>query len=269
MTSIDVFDQQTPNGTVYDLVGPAGKPVVALIHGLGLTRATWRDFVPALSERYRVLNYDLFGHGQSAAPTIENLTVFSEQFRLLLDHLAIDSCAAVGFSLGGMINRRLAIDHPERVDALAILNSPHERGAEAQRLVEERAAASAAGGPGATIDATLVRWFTPEFLEASPELVAEVKAWVLANNPPVYAEARMVLAQGVVELIAPNPPIAKPTLVMTCEHDSGSTPAMSRSIAAEIPGSEVRIVAGRQHLGLFEDPDAFIEPILAFLESHY
>ena len=253
-------------GTAYDLTGPVGAPVLVLIHGLGLTRSTWDDFVPVLSKEYRVLIYDLCGHGQSAAPIAKpSLTVLSEQLVHLMDELAIDHATIIGFSLGGMINRRFALDHPSRVAALVILNSPHERGAEAQRLVEERAAQTGAGGPAANIDATLERWFTPQFLTGSPEIVAQVRATVLANDPESYAGHRQVLASGVTELIRPEPPVTASTLVMTCEHDSGSMPAMSHAIAAEIAGAECVIVLGLQHLGLIERPDLFTAEILAFL----
>lgn len=240
--------------------------MVALIHGLGMNRLTWREFLPALSERYRVVLYDLVGHGESDAPTEPpTLRTFSDQLADLLRHLGAAPCVAVGFSLGGMINRRLAMDHPELVSALAILNSPHERGDEAQRLVEQRAADSAAGGPAATIDATLKRWFTPAFLADSPEVVAEARSWVLSNDIDVYAQCRWVLANGVVELIRPEPPIELPTLVMTCEHDSGSTPAMAQAIGAEIVGSHTIIVPNLQHLGLLEQPQLFVQPLLHFL----
>ena len=253
-------------GTSYDLNGPSGAPVVVLVHGLGLTRATWDAFVPSLKQTYRVLTYDLCGHGESALPHERpSLTALSDQLVALLDELGVARATIMGFSLGGMINRRLAIDRPSRVEALVILNSPHERGPEAQRLVEERAAETGAGGPGATIDSTLERWFTPEFRQNSAETVAKIKAWVLDNDPETYTRHRQVLARGVVELIRPKPPITAPTLVMTCEHDSGSTPAMAHAIASEIAGSKTLIVPGLQHLGLIERPYLFIQPILQFL----
>ena len=46
------------NGTVYTLSGKSGAPVIALIHGLGLTRATWNDHLPVLEENYQVLNFE-------------------------------------------------------------------------------------------------------------------------------------------------------------------------------------------------------------------
>lgn len=257
-------------GTAYDLTGPADAPVLVLIHGLGLTRATWADFVPVLARDYRVLSYDLCGHGESALPDrVPSLTVLSDQLRDLMDALAIPRATLIGFSLGGMINRRFAMDHPDRCEGLVILNSPHERSPEAQRLVEERAAATGAGGPGATITETLERWFTPGFRASNAKTVNWVRDTVLANDPDNYTKHRQVLASGVVELIRPDPPITHSTLVMTCENDSGSTPAMSYGIAAEIPGAETIIVPRLQHLGLLEEPRLFLDPIIGFLGRLY
>lgn len=257
-------------GTAYDLTGPEDAPVVALIHGLGLTRdSTWGAIAPALASRFRVLRYDLLGHGDTAIPdTHPSLTTLSQQLVGLMDGLGIAEAALVGFSLGGMINRRLAMDHPDRVSALAILNSPHERGEEQQKLVEARAADTAAGGPGANIDVTLARWFTDGFRRDHPQAVEAVKQVVLRNDPVNYAGHRMVLAAGVTELIRPAPPITHPTLVITCENDSGSSPAMSHAIASEIAGAETIIVPGLQHLGLIEQPGAFSAPVMDFLARH-
>lgn len=265
------FEQMSRSkaATSYDFYGPPGAPVLVLVHGLGLTRATWDALVPVLAGSYRVLTYDLCGHGESALPAaLPSLTVLSAQLAVLLDELGIARATIIGFSLGGMINRRFALDHPSRVAALVILNSPHERGPEAQRLVEERAAQTGAGGPAANIDSTLDRWFTPQFRHDRPDVVAQIRAWVLENDPVNYAQHRQVLAGGVVELIRPAPPITVPTLVMTCEHDSGSTPAMSYAIAAEIAGAKTEIVPGLQHLGLIERPDLFTGAILRFLEHN-
>jgi pimeloyl-ACP methyl ester carboxylesterase len=214
------------------------------------------------------LTYDLYGHGESAAPPrTPSVTLFSEQLIGLMDELAIDQCTLVGFSLGGMINRRVAIDHPERVRALAILNSPHDRGDEAQARAERQAMDAAAGGPGATLEAAIERWFTPEFRNNHSDYIDRVRGWVLANDPDIYALCRQVLAFGVVELIRPEPPITHPTLVITCEHDSGSTPAMSQAIASEIDGAGVIIVPNLKHMGLTENPSFFITALSEFLEA--
>lgn len=260
----------TRSGTAYELIGISDAPVVALIHGLGLNRQiTWSKIAPMLASHFRVLSYDLCGHGETVLPkTKVNLTLLSEQLVELLDNLHIEKAALVGFSLGGMINRRLVIDHPERGSALVILNSPHERGDVQQKLVEKRAKDSEKDGVAANIDTTLARWFTPNFRTRHPEIVAEVRATVLANDHANYAAHRRVLAEGVKELIRPSPPISIPALVITCANDSGSTPDMSHSIAREIPGAKGEIIADLQHLGLIEQPQAFTPPIVAFLQRY-
>src|SRR6056297_1811123 len=254
-------------GTAYDLTGPEDAPVVVLIHGLGLTRASpWGQIAPVLAQRFRVLAYDLPGHGETALPDARvTLTALGAHLVALLDELGIARAALAGFSLGGMINRRCALDHPGRVSALAILNSPHDRGEEQQQIVEQRARDTAAGGPAAGIDVTLARWFTEGFRRDHPEKVVAVRDIVLANDPANYAAHRQVLAEGVRELIAPKPPITLPMLALTCEHDSGSTPAMSHAIAQETPGAEPLIVPQLQHLGLIEQPALFSQPVLEFL----
>ncbi len=134
-------------------------------------------------------------------------------------------------------------------------------------MVEERAAHTAAGGPAANLDTSIERWSTPAFRDARPEIIALTRQWILANDPDIYAQARQVLAKGVIELIRPDPPIAAPTLVMTAENDSGSTPAMSYGIAAEIAGAETLIVPHLQHMALVEQPDLFTGPVLRFLDE--
>lgn len=258
------------NGTVYDLYGSVDRPVITLVHGLGLTRATWDGHIPHLAEHYRVLNYDLYGHGDSPPPPRRpDLGLFAEQLAELLDEIGVVQSAVVGFSLGGMINRRFAMDYPSRAWALAILNSPHERGAEAQKLVEERAAKSDEGGPGATLDATIERWFTPDYIRDHADVIGKIRSWVLANDPAIYAQCRQVLAHGVLELIRPAVPIRVPSLVMTCVHDSGSTPDMSYAIASEIEGADTIIVPALQHMGLVEKPMLFAEPVRSFLDNQF
>lgn len=255
-----------PDGTAANLVGPAGAPAVALIHGLGLCRRLWDPHVAALAEHYRVVTYDLYGHGESApVPAQASLALYAEQLGGVLDHLGIDIAAVVGFSIGGMINRRFAFDHAGRVRALAILNAPHDRGEAAQAAVEARARTVREQGPLATMDAALARWFTPGFRAMQPEALQLVRDWRLAADPESYAQAAWVLAHGVLELAENAPPITAPTLVMTSQNDSGSTPAMADAIAGGIPGAETVVVPGLQHLGLMEDPGAFTVPILDFL----
>ncbi len=256
--------RQADDGTVYSWQGDG--PAVALVHGLGLNRHMWQWQIPALSQHYRVLTYDLTGHGDSPKPRSEpDLHLFSSQLLGLLDEENVDQCAVMGFSLGGMIARRFAMDHGERLLALGILLSPHARSDKDQLAIEKRAEQVLQSGPESTVDAALERWFSQEFRQDNPETIQMVRGWVLANDSAVYPRNYRVLATGVEELIAPPNPIHCPTLVMAGEHDPGQTPQMARAIADEIPDARVEILAGLRHMALAEAPEICNPLLLSFL----
>lgn len=255
-----------PHGTAYDLTGPDGAPVVVLVHGLGLNRAVWQWMTPDLAQHFRVLTYDFLGHGESPPPTGQpELRDLSEQLRALLDHLQIPRAAIIGFSLGGMVARRLAQDHPTRVSALVILHSAHQRSEKAQAAILFRVAQAEDHGPAATVELALERWYTDACRAARPDLMDLTRKWVLANDPKVYPKLYRILAHGIDEITAPTPPITKPTLVITGDEDYGNGPEMSAAIAAEIPGARLLILKGLRHMALAEDPQAVNRPVMDFL----
>ena len=257
-----------PDGTAYQYGGKPEAPTVVLIHGLGLCRRMWDGHLADFVTDFKVLSYDLLGHGDSAAPSSEtSLSVYAQQLLGLIDFLQIDRVLVVGFSIGGMINRRFAIDYPHRVSALAILNSPHDRGAEAQALVEARASAVRCDGSMATMEAALERWFTKGFRMANPSLMEKVRQWRMKVDKKSYAEAAWVLATGVKELTRPANRIAVPSIVLTSQNDSGSTPDMTLAIASEIETAEISIVPDLQHLGLMEQPEVFTAPVIEFFRK--
>lgn len=257
----------TSHGTAYESHG-SGERAVVLVHGLGLNRHSWRWQIPALSQGYRVIAYDLHGHGESSVPPEKpSLTLFSEQLRKLLDHLGLERAAVMGFSLGGMIARRFAMDHGARLWALGILHSAHARDKPAHDAIQSRVLQAAKDGPAATAEAALERWFTEGFRRGHPDLMAEVRGWILSNPKQVYAPIYQVLVDGVAELVSPQPPITCPTLVMTGEDDHGNSPAMSRAIAAEIPGARLVILPGLRHMALAEAPEIVNARLMDFLEQ--
>ncbi|MEQ9258669.1 MAG: alpha/beta fold hydrolase [Roseovarius sp.] len=256
-----------PDGTAHDLSGPESARCVVLIHGLGLNQECWQWMVPALADRYRVLRYDLFGHGQSADPPEEpSLGLFSRQLQGLMDHCGIGEAAIAGFSLGGMIARRFAQDAPARCHALVLLHTPHRRSPEAQAAILARVEQARQAGPAATAEAALERWFTAPFRQANPAMMDEVRGWILANRKEVYHRIYRVLADGIDEIVAPEPPVSGPALVITGDEDFGNGPEMTRAIAAEIAGAEALILPGLRHMALAENPGAVNTPVRRFLD---
>lgn len=253
-------------GTAFESAGE-GPPVV-LVHGLGMTRAMWDWQWPALTGRFQGVRYDLLGHGESDKPRQGySLDRFVRQTADLMDGIGLDRAALVGFSLGGMIVRAFALAHPERVTALAILNSAHDRTEAERAAVLKRVEQAARDGPRATVEAALERWFTAGYAARHPEVLDRVRGWILANDPEVYPLSYRVLAEGDRELAAAVAAIRAPTLVMTGGEDRGNSPDMTRRLAALVPGARAEIVPGLRHMGLAEDPEAFNRPLLAFLDE--
>ncbi|OYX18284.1 MAG: 3-oxoadipate enol-lactonase, partial [Rhodobacterales bacterium 32-66-9] len=173
--------------------------------------------------------------------------------------------AVVGFSLGGMVARRFAQDHPSRTTALAILHSAYRRAPDAQAAIEARVAQAEAQGPAATVEAALQRWYTDRARARRPDLMDLTRQWVLANDPSVYPKLYRILANGADEISAPHPPITVPTLVLTADEDHGNPPEMAAAIATEIPRARLVILKGLRHMALAEDPPAVNRPVTDFL----
>ena len=257
------------DGTAFERYGPGDAPSVVMVHGLGLCQEVWQWQAPVLSERCQVITFDLFGHGQSGLPPVEpSLSLFSGQVESVMEACGVSSAAIVGFSLGGTIARRFAQDHPEKTQALCILHSPHKRTPEAQAAISARVEQARSEGSAATVEAALVRWFSEGFREANPDTMDLVRRWVLANDIDVYHRNYRVLAEGVDEVVAPDPPISVPALVMTGDEDFGNGPEMTRAIAAEIEGAEVLILKGLRHMALAENPAQTTDALMAFLGKH-
>ena len=251
------------DGISFHDTGNREGPVLIFIHGLGLNQYVWQWQLPTMEKTFRLISYDLLGHGSSADPTEEpSLAVFVVQLRDLMDGLGIERATLVGFSLGGMIARRAAQDMPQRVERLILLNTAHKRTPEAQSAIEVRVTQSELEGAEATVEAALLRWFTDGYRAQNPEKMDLVRRWVLANKKHIYYRNYRVLAMGIDEIVAPDPPITCPTLVLTADKDYGNGPEMSEAIAAEIPSARLVILQGLRHMALMEDPEAVNQPIL-------
>lgn len=238
-------------GTRYNVDG-TGPPLL-LIHGVGARLDNWDGVAAVLARNFRVVRYDLRGHGKSSkVPGPYALDMFADDAAALLDHLGIARAHVAGHSLGGMIAITLSARHPQRVDRLAVLSAAAGRTEDERRRVMERIALIASGIPGHHFKNSLSRWFTDEFRAANPELMEQYAARNRENDPACYAAAYTVLATGDV---APDLKHVKaPTLIVTGEYDLGSNPRMSRFIHEGIGGSELRILPRLRHSILIEAP---------------
>lgn len=242
----------TPEAIHYELEGSG--PCLTLVHGVGSCLGSWDGVIAALGPGYRFLRYDLRGHGRSARlPGPYRLDDFVDDLRRLLDHLEIARTHLAGFSLGGLIAQAFALAEPHRVGKLVLISTVAGRTADERERVRQRARTLAEQGAATHLAEAVERWFTADFIARRPEVLEERRRRSLDNDPDCYAAAYRVLAES--DLAARLPEVAVPTLVMTGEHDAGSTPRMARLIAERIPDCRLHILPGLKHSVLIEAPD--------------
>lgn len=95
-----------------------------LLHGMAGSSHTWRNVIPALSKRYRVIAPDLLGHGESDKPRSDySLGAFAVWLRDLLDELGVSRATVVGQSLGGGVAMQFVYQHPEYCQRLILISS--------------------------------------------------------------------------------------------------------------------------------------------------
>ena len=225
--------------------GPEGAPVVVLANSLGTTTELWDRQVGALAERFRVLRYDLRGHGDSPVPpgpyTIDDL---GGDLLALLDRLGLARVSVCGVSMGAMSAMWLAARAPERVDRLVLCCTSAHMPPREQWL--ERAALVRAEGTGAVVEGALERWFSEAFRAADPGAVASIAETLGAIAPEGYAGCCEAL--GALDLRAELPAIRAPALVIAGAEDPATPPDHARRIRDAIPGARLMVVPGTRHL---------------------
>lgn len=247
-----------------EIHGPEQAPVLVLAHALGANRGLWRPQIAALSATHQVIAYDARGHGASAAPkgpyTLERL---ARDVLDVMDALGIERFAFCGLSMGGFVGQWLGAHAPERIDRLVLASTAPYMGPAS--TWDERIAQVRAGGTAALVDGIMQRWFTEPFRARHPEVVAEIRAMVLATSIEGYAGASAALRNADV-----RPDLAKivaPTLVIAGAHDPGTPPARAEEIARGLtscPRVELEILEGA-HLVNLEQAGAFTRALASAL----
>lgn len=252
--------------TAYDVLGD-GPPVI-LVHGLGFNRRMWQWQLDALTPHFRVVQYDLLGHGESAKPAGPySMTQMVDQLAELMAEVEIETAALVGFSLGGLIVQAFALAHAQKVTALAILNSAHARTSEQRDNIMQRVHQAEASGPNATIEDALQRWFTEGFATRHSAVLDQVRAWVQENDASVYPALYRLLAEADIGLETSIAGITCPVLVLTGGEDAGNSPLMAEQMVAIMPNARLAILPGLKHMALAEDPAMVNELLVPFLRD--
>src|SRR3954470_11633438 len=241
---------------IYYEVRGAGPPLL-LTHGYSSTSGMWQGQIAALSKHHTLILWDMRGHGQSDYPGdpaaySEALTV--ADIAALLDEVGAKNAIVGGLSLGGYMSLAFYRAHPDRVRALLIIDT----------------------GPGFKKDEAREGWnrrahdtgerFEREGLEVLKSASRERSSVVHRDASGLARAARGMLTQRDAAVIETLPHIKVPALVVVGADD---TPFLAASdyMAAKIPGAQKAVVPAAGHAVNIDQPQAFIDAVLPFLQG--
>jgi 3-oxoadipate enol-lactonase len=245
--------------------GRPDGPVLVLAHSLGVSHAMWEPQIAALGEHFRILRYDLRGHGDSGLPeTPWTIDDFGRDVINLLDELGLDQVAYCGLSIGGIIGIWLGQNAPERFSRLVLCNcsAAIENTAPLQARIDK----IRAEGVPSIVEMVLDRWLTPPFRESHPEAEAAIRSLLLATGDEGYVHTCGALCNF--DLRPGLGSMAMPSLAIYGKHDTSTPPETTKAFAAAMPDCRVEELDSA-HLSNVEASAGFNRVVLEFLcEDH-
>ena len=246
-------------------------PVVMFSHGLLFSTEMFDDQVAHLKGKYRCIAYDHRGQGQSgASQSGYDMNTLTDDAAALLAALKVDKCHFVGLSMGGFVALRMALNHPERVMSISVLDSSAD--AEPQENHGKYKMLNFIlrwFGPKPVVGSIMPIMFGQSFLKdpARKQLrdrwrrflgqVADKKAMSKAVDGVIAREA-------VYERLGE---ITVPTLIVVGDEDTATVPAKSERMHKAIEGSEFQIIPNGGHVSTIDAPDAVNAALSDFLDK--
>ncbi|WP_416139300.1 alpha/beta fold hydrolase [Halomonas sp. HK25] len=247
----------------YRLLGSEANPLVVLAHPLGMSQAVWDDVLPALLLRYRVLTWDLPGHGASQAwgeGPIAPADLAADALALA-DHAGAARFHFAGTSIGGVVGQQLISEHAERLlsatltNTGAVIGNPELWNTRAGRIRQEGLAAMA--------EEIVPRWFAPACFEAEPALKTGWCTQMGRGDDDSYAKLCEMLGSHVFTGKLSGKPVK--VQLMGGSEDMATPPATLEALAAELDGAALEILESVGHVPSVEVPALFAEKLLAVM----
>ena len=257
----------------YEVYGE-GPPLI-LAHGYIASKEMWDHQIGPFSERYRVVVYDMRGHGESEAPPEDDpgytMAALVEDQRALMDHLGIDQAYVGGLSMGGSIAMRFALTYPQQVRALLLFDTAAghtQAGQEMRRQWQANHDLISTFIRGTGVAQTLRSLYAQRARKPGAgvaEAPAEVRAFMECMrtlSPDGFLGAGRALWEQD-DVLDRLPEIAAPALVLVGELDFLLD--ASKRMHEKLPGSRFSLIRGSGHGTAMWQPAKFTSAVLDFL----
>ena len=247
----------------YRLLGAAANPLVVLAHPLGMSQAVWDDVLPALLPRYRVLTWDLPGHGASQAWGEGSITpaALAAEALALVEHAGAERFHFAGTSIGGVVGQALIAEHGERLLSATLTNTGAVIGN--AELWNTRAGRVRQEGLAAMSEEIVPRWFAPTCFEAEPALKAGWCTQMGRGDDESYALLCEMLGRDTFDGRLAGKGVK--VRLLGGSEDMATPPATLEALATELDGAPLEILEGVGHVPSVEVPGLFAERLLAVM----
>jgi len=246
----------------YELSGNDGTPWLVLSHSLACSVRMWDPQVEAFQSRFRILNYDMRGHGASSAPQGPyTLDMLADDVLGLLAFLRIKQASYCGLSIGGMIGQTLALKAPGSFTKMVLADTTHTQPPEALKQWEERIAIAKSKGMAGLVDGTMERWFTEPYRKRNSPEFQKIRDLVLKTPVAGFVGCGQAIMK--LNTTARLKDIKLPVLAITGEQD-GAAPG-TKYIGEHVPGAKYVGIPQAAHIANIEQPEAFNRALREFL----
>ncbi len=246
----------------------ATDPAIVLLHGLLFDGGMWNGQLEALAALGRVVVLDGPGHGKSEPAPRFMLEDHADALFDAFGELGIRRAVVVGLSWGGMVGMRLALQHPAKVAALAVLDS----NAEVEPIVKRvryRAFVALhrrAGIPYSLFEREIAPlMFAPRTIRERPELIEASYRRASGFDRDGSARAALAVMAHRRNILGELGRIHVPMLVLCGSDDLATPPARSEAIARAVPGAKLVMLEGLGHMSALEDPAAVNAKLVPFV----
>ncbi|MEV3901159.1 4-carboxymuconolactone decarboxylase [Mycobacterium sp. NPDC050551] len=255
-----------PRLVATDFGGPAAGPLLVLGPSLGTSaQSLWGPAARHLIDHFRVVAWDLPGHGHSPAASPFDVGDLAAAVLTLADEFpAAGRFHYAGDSLGGAVGLQLLLAAPDRVASATLICTGAVIGTAAGW--QERAATVRASGVDAVVDASSQRWFAPGFLDRHPDLAAALLNALHTTDAESYALACEALAAF--DVSARLAEITAPVLAIAGSDDVPTPPQDLRRIADGVADGRLVVLPGVGHLAPAEAPQRVAELVVEHAHRH-